>query len=619
MLRALSEYYDCLCRQKDSGLVPDGYSKISISYNMVLKADGTIKEILPYVNTVIEGKKTKEIGREELFPFRNSVPGIAAETIDHREKYLFGIDWDKQNAELALTKSSLLAFSKAKEKNLEFLDDLCSPVIDAFRNFFLRWNPENELKNPVLMGLGKKYAGAKFIVTSEGDDTSLNPLNRDLLVKEKWEDGWNNKTIPEDAVMGQCSISGKYKQIARIHDNLFVPGIPGGLATGMNIVCLKSSAFWSYNKKDSYNSSVSQEIMEKYTKAFNYLTSTPNHKQSMDDMTLLCWAMTSDSEKPYIQTFNSGIGFFRLSNEDAGEAERNEREIEEKALASIFGQLAQGKEADWKSYGIDKSVKFYLLGVKANSSRLAIKIFEHNSFGNMMQNIERHHEDLQLSPDDKQIPIWLLGKALKSPISSKDTLPPDLSTKLLQSILKDIPYPHFMLDTAVQRAKTDQDDASKKFHSVSRDRVRIIKACLTRSNIIKRGDLNMLNSQNQDSAYNCGRLFAVLEIIQAKAIGESINATIKDKFFSSACSTPYLIFPRLLKLAQSHLGKLDKGYAVNKDKLIQEILSNLNDSFPKALNMEKQGMFILGYYQQKEKLYEKKDKEKTNNGTQEQI
>ena len=79
----------------------------------------------------------------------------------------------------------------------------------------------------------------------------------------------------------------------------------------------------------------------------------------------------------------------------------------------------------------------------------------------------------------------------------------------------------------------------------------------------------MLNTQNQDSAYNCGRLFAVLEMIQQKAL-PGINATIKDKFFSSACSTPYLVFPRLLKLSQSHLGKLDKGSMIYYEKYIQD-------------------------------------------------
>ncbi|QNK39721.1 type I-C CRISPR-associated protein Cas8c/Csd1 [Caproicibacter fermentans] len=610
MLRALSKYYDCLCRQKDSGLVPDGYSKVGVNYNLVLHSNGTIKEILPYTKAVLNGKKEKEVPRDEFFPFRNSVPGISAETIDHREKYLFGIEWDKKNEKLSATKNSLLAFEKCKEKNLSFLEGLSSPIIDAYKIFLQNWNPENELDNPFLTALGKKYGGAKFIVTSQEDPAAQRPLSREAQVKEKWENDWRNRPIPADAVLGQCSISGKYGQIARIHDNL--TGISGGLATGVNIVCLKSSAFWSYGRRESYNSSVSQEIMEKYTKAFNYLTSVPAHKQMLDGMTLLFWAMTAESEKPYLQAFNTGAGFFSLPAEDPSEAERNERQSQEQALASVFSQLSQGKEADWKGFGIDQGTEFYILGVKPNSSRLAIKIFEHNSFGTIMDRIQQHHRDMQLSPADKQMPIWLISKALKSPIASKDPLPPDLSTKILQSILRGSPYPRFMLETAVRRAKTDQDDAAKKFYAVSRDRVRIIKACLTRMDLIKRSEFTMLNTQNTDGAYNCGRLFAVLEMIQQKAL-PGINTTIKDRFFSSACSTPYLVFPRLLKLSQSHFGKLDRGNAIFFDQIVQEIVSNLGDSFPKAMNMEKQGMFILGYYQQKEKIFAKKSEGEKDN------
>lgn len=591
--------------------MPDGYSRLGVSFNLVLNTDGTVRELLPYVNMVNTGKKTKEVPRDELFPFRNSVPGIAAETIEHREKYLFGIEWNKKEKKLAVTKNSLRAFEKNKEKNLAFLGNLSSPVIDAYKNFLDCWQPEQELENPFLVALDKKYGGAKFVVTVEDDNAVYTPLNRDPLVKEKWESSLRNRPIPNDAVMGQCSISGKYGPIARIHDNL--TGIQGGLATGVNIVCLKSSAFWSYGHKESYNSSVSQEVMEKYTKAFNYLTSEPNHKKILDDMTLLYWAMTKDSETPYIRAFSGGVGFFTLPEQDPMEAERSERELQQGELDSIFSQLAQGKEADWHSFGIDENTEFYLVGVKPNSSRLAVKLFEHNRFGRMMKNIALHHLDLQLSPEDKQIPIWLLIKSLKSPVASKDALPPDLSAKILQSILGGTPYPRCLFDTVVRRAKTDQDNVSKKFYAVSRNRVRIIKACLTRMNLIKRGGLIMLNTQNQDGAYNCGRLFAVLEMIQQKAL-PGINATIKDRFFSSACSTPYLVFPRLVKLSQSHLGKLEKGIAVYFEKHLQEIMSNLGDSFPKALSMEKQGMFILGYYQQKEKFYEKKSEGEKNNG-----
>ena len=116
----------------------------------------------------------------------------------------------------------------------------------------------------------------------------------------------------------------------------------------------------------------------------------------------------------------------------------------------------------------------------------------------------------------------------------------------------------------------------------------------------------MLQENSTDTAYNLGRLFAVLEKVQTEALGD-LNATIKDKYFASACATPYLVFPRLLKLAQPHLAKLDDGNRIYKDRLIQEILAK-TEGFPKACDTQQQGMFILGYYQQKQKLYEKKEK-----------
>lgn len=117
----------------------------------------------------------------------------------------------------------------------------------------------------------------------------------------------------------------------------------------------------------------------------------------------------------------------------------------------------------------------------------------------------------------------------------------------------------------------------------------------------------MLNETSTDSAYLCGRLFAVLEQIQRSALGNGINATIKDKFFSSACSTPNLVFPRLLKLTQSHLNKIGGGLEYYYDKTLQEIMGKLDDTFPRTLSMEMQGMFILGYYQQKGKPHVKEE------------
>lgn len=125
----------------------------------------------------------------------------------------------------------------------------------------------------------------------------------------------------------------------------------------------------------------------------------------------------------------------------------------------------------------------------------------------------------------------------------------------------------------------------------------------------------MLNLEITDEAYLCGRLFAVLEKIQYKSnnlnknIDEKneLNAGVKDKFFASACATPYLVFPRLVKLAQNHLSKLKKEKKdVFYEKILLEIMGKMENSFPRTMNMEAQGVFILGYYQQKDSFFQKK-------------
>lgn len=584
MLRELVEYYDCIIQQPDNDFVPDGFMKVpNVAYKIVLTQDGRLKDILPNTHIDTSGKKPKEVGYDEIFPFRYSVPGIAAETIECRGKYLFGLDWDKNNGVFVINKNSRLAYEKNKEKNLEFLRDLASPVIDAYRLFLQNWNPEKELKNPILLSIGKNYDTAKYIIVAEDFESREYGLHEAFSVKEKWKIFWNTRSNSEDSsesVVGQCSVSGKVGPIARIHNNL--TGIAGGLATGVNLVCFKTSAFWSYDRQGSYNSSVSTEMMERYTKIFNYLTSSKHHKRVLDDMTLLFWANTKEKEAPYLDEFIYDL----WDTEDQLEAAANE--------------WVKGKNS---GAILDNNIEFCIVGIKPNSSRLAIKFFEKNKFGNIIDRIEAHQRDLSISEKGKPLSLGSMFYALKSPKSDNDSVPPDLSAKIMAAILRGTPYPEYLLQTVVRRAKIDQDDAKQKFYAINSTRVRMIKACLIRSNYYK-GDEYMLDSAKQTVAFRCGRLFAVLEKIQKEALGD-INATIKDKFFASACSTPDLVFTRLLKLAQPHLAKLEEGKNIYYDKLLQEILAEI-EAFPKALSLQKQGDFILGYYQQKQKLYEKR-------------
>jgi CRISPR-associated protein Csd1 len=116
-----------------------------------------------------------------------------------------------------------------------------------------------------------------------------------------------------------------------------------------------------------------------------------------------------------------------------------------------------------------------------------------------------------------------------------------------------------------------------------------------------------LNENTKIEAYHLGRLFAVLEKVQ-KAANPDVKSTIRDKYFSSASTTPASTFPTLFALAQHHISKSD--YGTYYDKMIGEIMDKLdveNDPFPKNLTLDEQGIFYLGFYHQRNSLYKGKD------------
>lgn len=115
-----------------------------------------------------------------------------------------------------------------------------------------------------------------------------------------------------------------------------------------------------------------------------------------------------------------------------------------------------------------------------------------------------------------------------------------------------------------------------------------------------------LNEESKDVAYVLGRLFSVLESIQTDA-NPGIKSTIRDRYFNSACATPALVFPVLFKLKNSHIKKLERekeSAKVYYEKLLTQIVGKL-EMYPKRLSLEEQGRFILGYYHQMQKKYEK--------------
>lgn len=568
LIQALCEYYDVL--EKAGKVMPEGYSKARIHYLIHLTPDGKIEKITD-CKQVPEGNG-KAVPIEEMMPERLEKTAIQANIVEHRPVYLFGLNYeDGVFTPYDKTKKAEKSHRALVESNLKFLEGLDSPVINAYRKFLENWNPEAETENPQLLELGKSYSKSNYMFCLSGRPDLL--LHHDPELKMKWE----SRVTEEEGTVAQCAVTGEEATIARIHGK--IKGIVGGQATGNVLVAFNNSSECSYGMEQSYNSNVSEAAMKKYTEALNYLLSSDKHKVLIDDMTIVFW--TVDAE------------------------EKNELQLRK----MLFG-IGQGEDLEDQAE-VDPNVEFYMLGLKPNVTRIAVQFFCRRRFADILCNVKNFQTDMQVSERANAVSIYQIRLELFSPNCNekKTSLNPSILVGLLEASLCNTKYPYTLLDTVVKRIKTDVGNEKKWFGEV---RAGILKACINRNYITKKEECITveLNTENQNQAYLCGRLFAILEKLQEEALG-SLNRTIKDSYFSSAASTPMLVFPRLLRLSQSHLKKVKRSAYYNN--LIGEIMGEIKGQFPHRFSIPEQGMFELGYYQQRQSMYSKKNKNKEEN------
>lgn len=249
--------------------------------------------------------------------------------------------------------------------------------------------------------------------------------------------------------------------------------------------------------------------------------------------------------------------------------------------------------------GIDPNVKFYILGLSPNASRLSVRFWHVSTIGDISAKIGQHFKDLSIIKtynEDPEFPgMWHLLRET-AVLRKTDNISPILVDAVIRSILTGAAYPQSLLASVINRIRADQ--------TINYLRSAIIKACLVRKHRIKGIPMEVgmaLNTENKSVAYRLGRLFAVLEKAQKDAI-PGAGATIKDRFYGSAFATPRKVFPQLLRLAQHHIQKSAFGHLV--DKKIEEIVEEIQD-FPAHLNLYDQGLFALGYYHQRQAFFVK--------------
>lgn len=587
LIKGLCDYYDIL-REKGE-VLPDGYSIVPIKYKVSLTEQGEIDEIVSCQEEAqVPGKKPKLVPKDMVMPKRTEKPGIDANIIEHRPLYIFGLNFSNDGF---TTEDNTNKAKKSHQdfvtKNLAFIEGIDSPVVNAYRKFIENWRPEEETENRYLLDLGKNYSNSGFAFFLSGEPDKM--LHEDSQLREQWEKYYEEKGDgEEEQYVAQCAVTGENAPIARIHGK--IKGVYGGLATGSVLIGFNNSSENSYGNEQSYNSNISKEVMRKYTEALNYLLKGRDHKITIDDITVIFWAMSKDSG------YEDNVMAMLMGQPEGQDGIKTEEMI--KDLLSRGSQLGiTEREVEDKFNDIDENVDFYIAGLKPNSSRLSIKFILRKRYGDILMNIARFQGELQVKEPLKVVPLYWIKGEMVSPKSSNEKVNPDLMTKLFEAVMYNNRFPVALLETLIRRVKTDK--------YINDTRAGLIKAYLNRN---EKEEIKLaLDYENRNQAYLCGRLFAVLEWLQKRALGD-LNTTIKDKYFASAAAKPATVFPKLLTLAQAHIKKLDgERNKVYYNKLIGQIINEINDEFPITLSLVDQGKFIIGYYQQNQDFFVKKE------------
>lgn len=610
ILQALYNYYQILLKDDSLDIAPPGYSAANVSFALNLSPAGELLDIFPFSTKFFDGKKERERNyRRMVVPEQvKRTVGISANFLCDNAAYVLGLSGKDAKDENYAEKR----FEAFRKLNTEILSGAKTPAARAVIAFLEKHNLQTARENSVIARhLDALLEGGNLIFQVNGQNALDDPQ-----IRRAWEE----YKLGQDAVQMQCLVTGEVEPIARLHPN--IQGVRDANPTGASLVGFNERAYESYNrmKGQGLNSPVGQRVASGYGVALNYLLSNqnPNRKIYMGDTTVVYWAESEN--KGYASAFAAFINPEFLEGENADE--QNARKEAEKELGERAEKVQKGQAFDAAALrkGLDDSTRFYVLGLASNAARLAVRFYLTEPFGVFAERIMQHYEDLKIEKEYPNQPDYLSPyRIMAECVSPKVTRRDDevkkswslLGGALMRAILTGAPYPEGLLAAMLNRIRHDSDE-EKRSIKINYIRAATIKAHLLRK--YRRQDQNpyqealqmSLNESYTHPAYVLGRLFAVLEKAQREAIGQNINATIKDRYFTSACASPASVFPTLLRLSHHWTTKAEYGGV--SDRKIQDLLNLLEaKAFPPRLSLDEQGVFVLGYYHQRAAFYAKKD------------
>lgn len=606
ILQALVDYYDRMAADPDSGIAPLGWFWEKIAWLIELDEEGhpiglsSMYEQIEQVDK--EGKKTsKRVAKRFLVPM-----GV----IRTGKKKVANCLWDNVNYALGVVKTDSKGKPQespenAQQKNLLFIKKIeelnvaaLSPILT-----FLKATPLDALRNcaPEATEAMLKDIGAKISFRLANDITPIFE-REDVHVAY---DRLYNQSTGEDKI-GRCLVTGEEGPLARLAPKTKRLGSSSecGLVTFQ-----KKCGYDSYRKEQGDNAPISEVATNKYSTALQALIDSNRNRFFIGNEVLLFWASQASGENGR-QLEETCADVFAPPKDNPNKGVESLRSL---LSAAIAGKLP----------GFDQpSARFFFLGLRPGKARIAVRLWVEQTLAKTAQNLQDWFDDLEIvrpfyEEKDRPISLFRLLCALvpnrkkndaekgedqkaSQPNNQRDDkdslekLPSRLSGDLLYAAFHGGPIPDNVAQAILRRLKGED---------ITFIRAALLKAWLTRNPLTQteRKPTVMLDRNNDNIGYCLGRLFAVLEKIQYEALGK-LNASIKDKFYASASTSPNSVLGSLVTKSIHHESKLGEGRRIFFDKLKTEIFSHFS-KVPAHLELADQVNFAIGYYHQRQELF----------------
>lgn len=386
-------------------------------------------------------------------------------------------------------------------------------------------------------------------------------------------------TVPEGSMI--CFLTGESVQPLPTHPKITGLSGVGGLGMGDVMVGFDKAAFGSFGLDQSANAAMGAEAAQQYVDGLNDLIR--NHSRKLANALVVHWfkeqVAPQDDPLEWLNGFES------------------QEQTEAAARASarrLLDAIRSGTRADLGNN------HYYALTLSGASGRVMVRDWMEGRFENLVEHVEAWFSDLGivardgdgLARDPKFMAVC--GGLVRE---LKDLSAPTAAT-LWKVAVQRLPIPQPLMAQALARFRADLI----KDEPFSHARMGLIRAYFVR--LQPGGDTAMtayLNPDHPAPAYHCGRLLAILANLQRAALGD-VGAGVVQRYYVSASQTPGLVLGRLVSNARNHLSKLEGGLVWWYEEQIADVMGRLGDGAPRILDLNGQGLFALGYYQQLAKL-----------------